>query len=158
DLIGKGKKQITMEQVPTAKVRDYAGEDADAALHLAEIFEPQLEPAGLRKPSAQLEVPLLDVPAEMELTGIRHAVPFLEKRGAEMAAELAGVEKEIYALAGHEFNIGSLKQLQTVLFTELKLPVQKKTGIKGEPSTDQESLERLAALGHDLPRKLVAYR
>jgi DNA polymerase-1 len=158
DLIGKGKKQITMEQVPTARVRDYACEDADTALQLADIFEPQLEPAGLRKLYEQLEVPLIGVLAEMELTGIRIDVPFLEKLGTEMASELAGIEKEIYALAGHEFNIGSLKQLQAVLFTELKLPVQKRTGIKNEPSTDQESLERLAALGHELPRKLVNYR
>lgn len=158
ELIGKGKKQITMDQVPTAKVRDYAAEDADAAWQLAAILEPQLEPAGLRKLYDELEVPLIDVLADMELTGIRLDVPFLQKLGTDMAAELASIERAIYDLAGHEFNIGSLKQLQTVLFTELKLPVQKRTGIKNEPSTDQESLERLAAQGHELPKKLLAYR
>jgi DNA polymerase-1 len=158
ELIGKGKNQTTMDQVRTEKVRDYACEDADAAWQLAAIFEPQLEPAGLRALYDELEVPLISVLAEMELTGIGLDVPFLNKLSGEMAAELARIEQEIYALAGHEFNIGSLKQLQTVLFTELQLPVQKRTGIKGEPSTDQESLERLAALGHELPRRLLAYR
>jgi DNA polymerase-1 len=75
-----------------------------------------------------------------------------------MAIELEASEKAIHALAGHEFNVGSLKELQKVLFEEQKLPVQKRTGIKNEPSTDQESLERLAALGHALPKKLIEYR
>src|SRR5581483_2154695 len=73
-------------------------------------------------------------------------------------AQLAGIEKEIYALAGKEFNIASLKQLREVLFDEMKLPVQKRTGTTNEPSTDQESLERLAALGHELPKKLTEHR
>src|SRR5262249_10103335 len=147
ELIGKGKKQITMDQVRTARVRDYAGEDADAALQLAAILEPQLAPAGLLDLYEKLELPLIAVLAEVEETGIRVDVPFLTKLGGEMATELAGIESEIYALAGHAFNIASLKELQKVLFDELKLPVQKRTGIKNDPSTDQESLERLAALG-----------
>jgi DNA polymerase-1 len=158
ELIGKGKKQITMDMVPTAKVRDYACEDTDTAYQLAERFEPLLEPAGLRKLYDTLEIPLIGVLAGMELNGICINVPYLKKLSVDMAGELAALEKEIFALAGHEFNIASLKQLQTVLFDELKLPVQKRTGIKNEPSTDQESLERLAALGHELPKKLVAYR
>jgi DNA polymerase-1 len=158
ELIGKGKKQIVMDAVPTAKVRDYACEDADTALRLAERFEPHLEPAGLLKLYNELELPLIHVLADLELTGIRINTPFLNKLGAEMADEMQLLETEIHTLAGHPFNIASLKQLQIVLFDELKLPVQKRTGIKNEPSTDQESLERLAALGHELPKKLVAYR
>ncbi len=158
ELIGKGKKQITMNQVRVARVKDYACEDADAALQLAAIYEPQLESRGFRKLYDELEVPLIGVLAEMERTGIRVDVPFLEKLGGEMAVELAAIEKSVYELAGREFNIGSLKELQKILFTEMNLPVQKKTGIKNEPSTDQESLERLAALGHMLPKKLIEYR
>lgn len=158
ELIGTGKKQITMAAVPVARVRDYACEDADAALQLAQIFEPQLAENGLRELYDTLEVPLIGVLAEMEHTGIRVDVPFLVKLGVEMGQELAGLETEIHALAGRAFNIGSLKELQKILFEEQKLPVQKRTGIKNEPSTDQESLERLAALGHELPRKLLAYR
>lgn len=158
ELIGTGKKQITMAEVPVARVRDYACEDADAALQLAALFEPRLDAAGLRDLYATLEVPLIRVLAEMEHTGIRVDVPFLVELGAQMGEELAGYEKEIHALAGCEFNIGSLKELQKILFDELGLPVQKRTGIKNEPSTDQESLERLAALGHELPKKLLSYR
>lgn len=158
ELIGKGKKQITMAGVPTAKVKDYAGEDADAAFRLAAILEPQLEPEGLRKLYDELELPLIAVLADLELTGIRLDVPFLQKLGKEMETQLAGYEKDIHALAGHPFNIASLKQLQAVLFDELKLPVQKRTGIKKEPSTDSESLEKLAALGHELPKKLIEFR
>jgi DNA polymerase-1 len=158
DLIGKGKKQVTMADVRTARVRDYAGEDADAALRLAARLEPDIAAEGFKDLYEKLELPLVGVLADLELTGIRVDVPFLEKLGAEMAAEMAGLEGEIHALAGRAFNIASLKELQAVLFAELKLPVQKRTGIKGDPSTDHESLERLAALGHALPRKLLAYR
>ncbi len=158
DLIGKGKKQTTMNTVRVARVRDYACEDADTAFQLAAIFEPQLDAKNFRELYDTLEVPLIGVLAEMERTGIRVDVPYLQKLGEEMGTELAGLEKEIHALAGREFNIGSLKELQKILFEEQKLPVQKRTGIKNEPSTDQESLERLAVLGHELPKKLLAYR
>ncbi|HSQ57903.1 MAG TPA: DNA polymerase, partial [Gemmata sp.] len=158
ELIGKGKKQITMDQVRTAKVRDYACEDADAALQLSAKLEPLLVSAGFQELYEKVELPLIAILAEMEFTGIRVDVPFLAKLGENMGTELAGIESEIHKLAGHEFNIASLRELQKVLFDELKLPVQKRTGIKNEPSTDQESLERLAALGHVLPKKLVAYR
>ena len=159
ELIGKGKKQITMDKVRVERVAKYAGEDADAALQLAARYEPQLDKKGFRKLYDEVEIPLIGVLAEMEIEWhSRLDVPFLQKLGGEMATELAAIEKDVYKLAGHEFNIGSLKELQKVLFEEQKLPMQKRTGIKNEPSTDQESLERLAALGHPLPKKLIEYR
>jgi DNA polymerase-1 len=158
ELIGKGKKQITMDKVRVELVTRYAGEDADTALRLAGKFEPQLDARGFRKLYDEVEVPLIGVLAEMELTGIRVDVPFLQRLGAEMSTELTAIEKDVHQLAGREFNVGSLKELQKILFEEMKLPVQKRTGIKNEPSTDQESLERLAALGHALPKKLIEYR
>jgi DNA polymerase-1 len=158
DLIGRGKKQITMDRVRVANAAKYACEDADAALQLANLYEPLLDAKGFRKLYDEVEVPLIGVLAEMELTGIRIDVPYLTKLGEEMGAELTTLEKAIHIEAGREFNIGSLKELQKILFEEQKLPVQKRTGIKNEPSTDQESLERLAALGHELPRKLIEYR
>lgn len=158
ELIGTGKKQITMDKVRVATVGKYAGEDADAAFQLAAKFEPQLAERGFRKLYDEVEVPLIGILAEMELTGIRVDVPFLQKLGVEMGSELAGIEKDVHVMAGREFNIASLKELQKILFEEMKLPVQKRTGIKNEPSTDQESLERLAALGHALPKKLIEYR
>ncbi len=95
--------------------------------------------------------------AELESNGIRLDVPFLRKLGEDMTRQMEALEKEIYQLAGHEFNIASLKQLRQVLFDELKLPVQRRTGITNEPSTDQETLEALAAK-HELPRKLLEHR
>ncbi|MDB5313513.1 MAG: polA 2 [Gemmataceae bacterium] len=158
DLIGKGKKQITMAQVRTGRVKDYACEDADTALRLAGLLEPDLEKEGLRKLYDEVELPLVDVLAELEFNGVRLDVPFLKKLGAEMEAQLAGIETEIHALAGKDFNIASPKQLREILFDEMKLPVQKRTDTTGDPSTDQESLERLAALGHALPKKIIEHR
>src|SRR5262249_28459432 len=150
-----------MDQVPTARVAEYAGEDADVAWRLCEHLEPELEkpvaggPSPLRKLYDDLEVPLIEVLAELEYNGIRLDIPYLRRLGEEMGRQLTDIENEIYALAGHPFNIGSLVQLRKVLFDELKLPVQGRTGVTGAASTDQETLEKLAALEHPgsaLPR------
>ncbi len=158
ELIGTGKKQITMDQVPIDKVSNYACEDADTAQRLTALLEPQLAEQGLRQLYDDLEIPLIEVLAELEFNGVRLDTPFLAKLSAEMEIQLASLEKEIHALAGRAFNIASPKQMREVLFDEMKLPVQKKTDTTGEPSTDQESLERLAALGHELPTKIVGHR
>src|SRR5205085_6408206 len=136
--------QKRMDEVPTARVTAYSGEDADVALRLCNRLEPALEREGLRKLYDELEIPLIEVLAELESNGIRLDVPFLRRLSEDMTRQMEALEKEIYALAGHEFNIASLKQLRQVLFDELKLPVQRRTGITGEPSTDQETLEALA--------------
>jgi DNA polymerase I len=116
----------------------------------------------LRKLYQDVEVPLIEVLASMEATGIRLDVPFLQKLSVEMGKHLADIEAEIYRLAGHPFNIGSLPQLRKVLFDELKLPRQKVTSTTGAASTDQETLEKLAAMtnlpGHQLPRKILEQR
>jgi DNA polymerase-1 len=158
ELIGKGKNQKTMAEVPTARVTAYAGEDADVAWRLCERLEPDLVKDGLRTLYDDLEIPLIEVLADLEYTGIRLDVPFLQKLGAEMAGQLEGIEQEIYTLAGRKFNIASPKQLGQILFDELKLPVQKKTDLTGAASTDQETLEKLAGLGHALPKKITEYR
>lgn len=158
DLIGKGKKQLRMDQVPTARVAEYSGEDSDYAFRLCGLLEPMLEKTGLKQLYDELEVPLIEVLADLEYNGIRLDVPLLRKQSVEMTKQLAAIEEEIYALAGRPFNIASPKQLREVLFDELKLPTQRRTGITGAASTDQETLERLAALGHALPRKIVEHR
>jgi len=158
ELIGKGKNQKTMDQVDVVRVKNYACEDADVAWRLAEMLEAELETEGLRTLYDEIEIPLIESLAEMEYTGIRLDLPFLKKLSGEMKTQLAGLEIEIHALAGRSFNIASPKQLREILFDEMKLPVQKKTGTTGEPSTDQESLEKLAALGHALPTKIIEYR
>jgi DNA polymerase-1 len=159
DLIGKkGKNQIRMDQVPLAKVAAYAGEDVDVAWRLAERLEADLDREKLRTLYADVEIPLIEVLAELEFTGIRLDVPFLDKLSVDMAAQLATIEAEIHALAGRPFNIASPKQLRVVLFDELKLPAQKRTATSGDASTDQETLEKLAALGHPLPTKITEHR
>lgn len=167
DLIGKKKPkqpQLTMDQVPTDKVAEYAAEDADAAWQLAELLEGELDKpdnAPLKKIYHEIEVPLVEVLTEMEWNGIRLDVPYLKQLSVEMTAQMEAIEKAIYALAGRPFNIASLPQLRAVLFDELKLPVQGRTNTTGEPSTDQESLEKLAALklpGAELCRKVLEHR
>jgi len=159
ELIGKkGKNQLRMDQVPTARVAEYSGEDADVAWRLCNLVEPQLAEQGLKKLYDEVEIPLIEVLAELEFNGIRLDVPFLAKQSIEMAAQLAAIEEEIHALAGKPFNIASPKQLREVLFDDMKLPRQRRTGVSGESSTDQETLERLAALGHALPRKIIEHR
>jgi DNA polymerase-1 len=154
----KTGKPTRLDQVPLGRVCAYACEDADTAWRLTQRLEGELQQQGLAQLYADVEIPLIRVLADMELTGIGLDVPFLQSLSAAMAEELAGLEAEIYQLAGRPFPIGSLRELQKVLFEELKLPVRRRTGIKNEPSTDQETLERLAAEGHALPKKLIEYR
>lgn len=165
DLIGKkNKNQLCMDQVPTAKVAVYAGEDADVAWRLCQHVEPELEQAAgsspgiLKKLYDDVEIPLIEVLAELEFNGIRLDLPLLEHLGKDMAEQLASIEEEIYSLAGRRFNIASPKQLREVMFDEMKLPQQRRTGITGEASTAQLTLERLAALGHALPGKILEHR
>jgi DNA polymerase-1 len=159
DLIGKrGKKQLRMDEVATARVAEYSGEDADVAWRLSDILEKQLAKEGLKGLYDELEIPLIEVLAELEYNGIRLDVPLLRKLGEGMAAQLTAIEEDIYRSAGCEFNIASLKQLRDILYDKLKLPVKKRTGITGEASTDQQTLEWLAEQGHELPRKLCEHR
>jgi DNA polymerase-1 len=156
DLIGKGKNQIGMDQVPVERVAAYAGEDADAAWRLEGILAPRVREEGLWDLYADLERPLIAVLAGMEAAGVKVDVRRLKALSAEFADRLDAIKGEIYAIAGREFNIASAPQLRQVLFEELKLPAVKKTP-KGEPSTDAEVLEELAAK-HPLPRLIVQHR
>jgi DNA polymerase-1 len=164
DLIGKKSKkqpQLRMDQVAVDRVAAYAGEDADAAWRLCLHLESRLEGPPLRTLYDELEIPLIEVLAELEYNGIRLDKKLLKRVGDDMGRRLEQIEKEIYVLAGRPFNIGSLPQLRKVLFEELKLPIQGKTGVTGAPSTDQETLEKLAALGlpgSELPRKILEQR
>src|SRR5207249_815393 len=107
-----------------------------------------------------LEIPLIEVLAEMEFTGVRLDVPLLQRIGKEMDTSLAKLEKDIHGCAGREFNIGSVPQLREILFTHLGFKPIKRTNIGGDSSTDQETLEALAKLDHpcvDFPRLLLEH-
>jgi DNA polymerase I len=170
DLIGKGKNQLRMDQVPTARVAEYSGEDADVAWRLCAKLETELEAIGFKRPHGtaepasahylygDLEIPLIEVLATLEFTGIRLDTPLLARMSRDMAESLERLEQEIHTLAGRAFNIASVKQLREILFAEKGFKSGKKTAITGAASVDQETLEALAREGHELPKKLLEHR
>ncbi len=155
ELIGTGKDQKRMDEVPVARVAEYAGEDAIVPVLLRPILDKKLAEAKLKPLFDELELPLLDVLVEMEYNGIKVDVRRLGELGDQYGRRLEELEQEIHALAGRKFNISSPKQLQQILFDELRLPVVKKT--KTGPSTDVDVLEELA-LENPLPAKIIDYR
>ncbi len=157
DLIGKGKNQITIDQVPVEQVCEYACEDADITWRLAEVLRPQLESGSMQKLFEETEMPLVQVLAEMENNGISLDSALLAKMADELADRIFELKQEIHKAAGHEFNIDSPKQLGNVLFDEQMLPVVKKT--KTSRSTDAETLETLArTTDHEIPPLMLEYR
>ncbi|MCG2677890.1 DNA polymerase I, partial [bacterium] len=155
ELIGKGKKEITMDQVEIERVTPYACADADIVLRLAEIMEPKLKEKGLEELFHKVEMPLVGILAEMEMDGVLIDKEYLGSLSKEFALELKKLEKKIYSLAGEEFNINSPKQLSYILFEKLKLPVIEKT--KTGYSTKEAVLRELAP-NHKLPNLLIKYR
>jgi DNA polymerase-1 len=157
DLIGSGKKQKSFALVPVMDAVIYSCEDVDFALRLKEIFEPKLKELKLEKLFYEVELPLIGVLAEMELNGVCIDVTYLKGMSDSMHRELNKLEKEIFSLAGKEFNINSPQQLSRILFEDLKLPPVRKTEKKTALSTDWGVLETLAKI-HPLPRILLDYR
>jgi DNA polymerase-1 len=148
-------KGATFADVPLSKAARYAAEDADLTFRLYRLTEPELEAAKLASIFRDLEMPLVPILAAMEAEGIRVEAPELRAFGAELEVRLASLEREIWGLVGHEFNVASTKQLQEVLFVERKLPAGKRT--KTGFSTDTSVLEELAALD-PVPEKILARR
>jgi len=155
ELIGKGKNQKSMDEVPLEQITHYAAEDADIPLRLKPILEEKLRAADLMELYEELELPLVEVLAELEFNGIKLDAPRLEELSQQYGERLDTLEREIYEIAGHEFNIASPKQLAEVLFEELGLPIIKKT--KTGASTDASVLEELARQ-HPLPEKIIEFR
>ena len=156
DLCGKGRTAIPFDECPVPAARDYACEDADMALRLRRVFEPQLETYELTRLFDGVEIPLVNVLAEMEWTGIAIDLPLFSSLKQRFQAEREAVEKQVYEAAGVEFNINSNPQLREILFGKLNLPVIKRTSTG--PSTDAAVLTELAEAGHELPTLLMEYR
>jgi DNA polymerase-1 len=154
-LIGAGKQQRRMDEVPVAQIAHYAAEDADVTWRLRAPLARRLSEDQLESLFTSLEVPLVEVLSELEFNGIRIDTALLATLSQRFGAQLTRLEAEIYELAGHPFNIGSPKQMQKVLFEEQKLPVLKRTKTGG--STDADVLEELARL-HPLPAKIMEFR
>ena len=155
ELIGKGKTAITMDKVDVKKVSDYCCEDSDVTFRLKEILAKEMAEKGLDKLFNEVEIPLVKVLATMEINGVSIDKEYLAKLSKELEHKLDKLTKEIYELAGEEFNINSPKQLSKILFEKLKLPILKKT--KTGISTNEEVLIKLAA-EHKLPKMLLEYR
>ncbi|GHT21564.1 DNA polymerase I [Planctomycetales bacterium] len=155
ELIGTGKKQKRMDEVQTDVMCAYAGEDALVAWRLYRELQRRLSETGLQKLYEDIELPLAEILADMEFAGISIDPLELKSLSKQFALKLETLETEINALAGHSFNIASPKQLATVLFDELALPVVRKT--KTGQSTDADVLEELALL-HPMPGKIMEYR
>ncbi|MCA8934245.1 MAG: DNA polymerase I, partial [Rhodospirillaceae bacterium] len=156
-VTGTGKARITFDQVPLDKARDYAAEDADITLRLHRTLKPRLVGERMATVYETIERPLVGVIADMERTGIKVDRGVLEGLSRDFAGRLEELEAEIHTLAGHAFNVGSPKQLGTVLFDEMGLPGGKKTKAGAYP-THSDVLEPLAAQGHDIAAKVLDWR
>jgi DNA polymerase I len=156
ELIGSGKQQKRMDEVPIPQIADYAAEDALVPVRLQPILAGRLEEESLVPLFREVEMPLIDVLVELEYNGVKIDVPRLAELSGNYGQHMERLEGEIHALAGREFNIASPRQLQEVLFVEQKLPIRRRTAKTGA-STDADVLEELALL-HPLPAKIVEYR
>jgi DNA polymerase-1 len=157
DVRGKGAKAIPFAQVPVDSVLDYAGERADLAWQLAEHFRPLLERDHLMPVYLEFELPLVPILAEIERTGVRVDVRSLAAQSTLVDREMNDLSRQIFGMAGGEFNINSPKQLAEILFDKMQLPVLKRTGTTRTPSTAVEVLEELAAQ-HDICRLILDWR
>jgi DNA polymerase I len=157
EVAGKGKNAVTFDQVMVEKATPYACEDADITLSVYDIFAPLLEKNGLSELMHTVEMPLVPVLLEMEMTGVCVDRDRLHELSKSFAGQLEHLEREIFEMAGEPFNINSSQQLGQILFDKLKLPVQKKTKKKTGYSTDVEVLTTLARK-HALPALVLRHR
>ncbi len=159
-LIGEkkaGKPQKSMRDVPPEEVCPYASEDADITLRLKNVFQPMLEAEGSWELFRDIEMPLMPVLADMELTGVCLNTEALRQVGEQHTQEMQALEREIYALAGEEFNIQSPRQVGVLLFEKLHLNDKAKKTKTGQYVTSEEVLERLRTK-HPIIEKILLYR
>ncbi len=157
DLIGSGRKQNSFAEVPVQDACNYSCEDVDFTLRLKEIFGPKLSLLSLEKLFFEVELPLIEVLAEMEMVGVSIDVAHLKNLSKQLEGQLEELSLRIYDLAGKKFNINSPQQLSQILFEDLKLPSVRKTAKKTGLSTDIGVLITLAK-EHPLPGILLEYR
>lgn len=155
ELIGKkGKNQRSMRQVPLEQIAEYAAEDADITLRLHQYLYPRLTDVGLY---GRIEMPLVPVLTDMEYEGIAIDTTFLKRYSQDVTAELLRLSDEIFAIAGEHFNLDSPKQLGAILFDKLQIPYERKKTATGQYSTDEETLQSIAA-NYPIAALLLDYR
>lgn len=156
DVTGKGRQRLPFDRVSVADACDYAAAAADVNWELRALLEPKLELVGATQLLRNVELPLIPVLAEMEWTGVCIDVEWFHSLKARFARERGIAEAAIYIAAGEQFNINSNRQLATILFERMQLPVRKKTSTG--PSTEASVLQQLADEGHELPGLILEYR
>lgn len=158
DIAGKGKKQLTFNQIAVEQAAPYAAEDADITLQLHKTLWPQLQAIpSLEEVYTKLEMPLLPVINTLERNGVNIDIWMLQQQSDQLAHDIDKLEQQAWDVAGEEFNLGSPKQLGTILYEKLELPILKKTP-KGQPSTAEGVLQELADDGYELPKIIMEYR
>jgi len=158
ELIGKrGKNQLSMRDIDTTKVTEYAGEDADVTLQVKAVLEKKLDELSLTDLYYKIEEPLIDVLAEMEYEGVRINPDFLNNYSKVLAKEIEAKQKAIYKKAGVDFNIASPRQVGQVLFDKLKIPYRWKKTSSGQYSTDVDKLNELS-VENDIVKDILQFR
>jgi DNA polymerase I len=156
DVAGRGKGEIPFAEVPVTDAAAYCGTDSATVLALEQYFAPLLREMRLERLLHEIELPLVEVLTDMEWVGIAIDRAVFSRMSMELTRDMADLEARIARAAGTQVNLNSPKQLATLLFEKLQLPVLKKT--KTGPSTDADVLEQLAAMGHQVPALILEYR
>ncbi|AZD32861.1 DNA polymerase I [Pseudomonas chlororaphis subsp. aurantiaca] len=158
DIAGKGAKQLTFDQIALEQAGPYAAEDADVTLRLHQVLHEKLAAIpSLASVLSDIEMPVVPVLARIERQGALVDADLLGVQSIELGDKMVALEREAFEIAGEEFNLGSPKQLGVILYDKLGLPVLKKTA-KGQPSTAEEVLAKLAEDDYPLPKVLMQYR
>jgi|TARA_B100001093_G_scaffold148461_1_gene141209 DNA polymerase-1 len=157
ELVGTGKKKLNFADIDIAKATEYAAEDADITLRLYENLKDRLDEEKLNKIYEYFEKPMVKLLAKLEFNGIKVDANHLKKLSSAFEKKLKKIEKDIFSIAGKEFNIGSPKQLGEIIYNELKIAKLKKTR-KGSLATNANVLEDLAFTGHKFPNLVLEWR
>ena len=157
ELVGTGKNKLNFADIDIVKATEYAAEDADITLRLYENLKERLDKEKLNKIYEYFEKPMVKLLAKLEFNGIKVDASRLKKLSAEFEKKLKKIEKDIFVIAGKEFNIGSPKQLGEIIYNELKIAKLKKTR-KGSLATNANVLEDLAFTGHKFPNLILEWR
>ncbi len=157
DVVGTGKKQLNFSEVDLKAATEYAAEDADVTLRLYEILSERVAKEKLEKIYEVFEKPMVKILSKIETNGIRVDDTYLKKLSKKFEDRLIKIEKDIYAVSGKQFNIGSPKQLGEIIYNDLKIAKLKKTK-KGSLATSAKILEDLALTGHKFPNLVLEWR
>ena len=157
ELVGIGKNKLNFSDIELNKATEYAAEDADVTLRLYNFFKKRIDEEKLNKIYEVFEKPMIKLLSNLEFNGIRVDDTYLKKLSKKFEEKLKKIEKDIYFIAGKEFNIASPKQLGEIIYNELKIAKLKKTK-KGSLATNASTLEDLALTGHKFPKLILQWR